>query len=1080
MWIVKIALERPLTFIVLALLLLILGPLAILNTPTDIFPNIDIPVVSVVWQYTGLPADDMNNRIVTGFERSLTTTVNDVEHTETQSLNGVGLVKVFFQPNVKIDMAVAQITSISQTVIKSMPAGTTPPLVIVYNASSVPILQFALSSKELSEATIFDDANQIVRTFVTAVRGAATPYPYGGKQRQIQVDLNPQAMLAHNLSPSDVVAAIGAQNLILPAGTEKIGDLEYSVRLNGSPLQIDELNNAPIRTVNGITTYIRDVAHIHDGSPPQTNIVRVNGQRAVLMSILKIGNASTLDIVDSLQKMLPTIRTAIPQNMEIHALSDQSLFVRAAISGVIREGVIAAALTGLMILLFLGSWRSTLIIAISIPLSILASIIALSALGETINIMTLGGLALAVGILVDDATVTIENINSHLEEGKEVYDAIMEGAHQIAVPALVSTLSICIVFVPIFFLGGVAKYLFAPLAEAVVFAMLASYVLSRTLVPTLSLYWLKKHEHNQAPKGMLGRFQAGFERRFESTRNSYRGALETAEKHRGLFAILFFSSCALSVALLVPWLGRDFFPYVDGGQIKLHFRAQTGLRIEETARLADGVENVIRQTIPAKELTSIVDTLGLPYSGINLSYSNTGVVGTSDGDIFVSLNDDHHPTINYVRELRQRLAQHYPGVTFSFLPADIVGQILNFGAPAPIDVQVSGNNTAAAIKVANDLYGQLKHVAGLVDLRLQQAQNLPQINVNVDRTRASLVGLTQQDVASNLLTALAGSSQVSPTYWVDPKTGISYTIATQAPQYRLDTLQALKTLPVTSDSTTNTASAPSTATGTSGMAGQTLEDVATFSRSAGSAVVTHYSTRPTMDLYAGVDRTDLGSVAADVQRIVDGYKKQLPRGVNVDVRGQVVTMAQSYRGLIGGLAFAIILVYLLIVVNFQSWVDPLIIIAALPAALAGLVWMLFLTGTALSVPALMGAIMCMGVATANSILVISFARERMDHHNDAVKAAIEAGFARFRPVLMTAFAMIIGMVPMALGLGEGGEQNAPLGRAVIGGLAMATVATLFFVPTVFSILHRTATVPEKHESNQTTPAPGLIPGAAHA
>jgi multidrug efflux pump subunit AcrB len=1054
MWIVKIALERPLTFIVLALLLLILGPLAILNTPTDIFPNIDIPVVSVVWQYTGLPADDMNNRIVTGFERSLTTTVNDVEHTETQSLNGVGLVKVFFQPNVKIDMAVAQITSISQTVIKSMPAGTTPPLVIVYNASSVPILQFALSSKELSEATIFDDANQIVRTFVTAVRGAATPYPYGGKQRQIQVDLNPQAMLAHNLSPSDVVAAIGAQNLILPAGTEKIGDLEYSVRLNGSPQQIDELNNAPIRTVNGITTYIRDVAHIHDGSPPQTNIVRVNGQRAVLMSILKIGNASTLDIVDSLQKMLPTIRTAIPQNMEIHALSDQSLFVRAAISGVIREGVIAAALTGLMILLFLGSWRSTLIIAISIPLSILASIIALSALGETINIMTLGGLALAVGILVDDATVTIENINSHLEEGKEVYDAIMEGAHQIAVPALVSTLSICIVFVPIFFLGGVAKYLFAPLAEAVVFAMLASYVLSRTLVPTLSLYWLKKHEHNQAPKGMLGRFQAGFERRFESTRNSYRGALETAEKHRGLFAILFFSSCALSVALLVPWLGRDFFPYVDGGQIKLHFRAQTGLRIEETARLADGVENVIRQTIPAKELTSIVDTLGLPYSGINLSYSNTGVVGTSDGDIFVSLNDDHHPTLNYVRELRQRLAQHYPGVTFSFLPADIVGQILNFGAPAPIDVQVSGNNTAAAIKVANDLYGQLKHVAGLVDLRLQQAQNLPQINVNVDRTRASLVGLTQQDVASNLLTALAGSSQVSPTYWVDPKTGISYTIATQAPQYRLDTLQALKTLPVTSDSTPNTASAPSTATGTSGMAGQTLEDVATFSRSAGSAVVTHYSTRPTMDLYAGVDRTDLGSVAADVQRIVDGYSKHLPRGVNVDVRGQVVTMAQSYRGLIGGLAFAIILVYLLIVVNFQSWIDPLIIIAALPAALAGLVWMLFLTGTALSVPALMGAIMCMGVATANSILVISFARERLDHHNDAVKAAIEAGFARFRPVLMTAFAMIIGMVPMALGLGEGGEQNAPLGRAVIGGLLLATAATLFFVPTFFSLLHR--------------------------
>jgi multidrug efflux pump subunit AcrB len=1053
MWIVKIALERPLTFIVLALLLLILGPLAILRTPTDIFPNIDIPVVSVVWQYTGLPADDMNNRIVTGFERSLTTTVNDVEHTETQSLNGVGLVKVFFQPNVKIDMAVAQITSISQTVIKSMPAGTTPPLVIVYSASSVPILQFALSSKELSESTIFDDANQIVRTFVTGVRGAATPYPYGGKQRQIQVDLNPQALLAHGLSPSDVVTAIGQQNLILPAGTEKIGDLEYSVKLNGSPQQIDDLNNAPIRTVNGITTYIRDVAHIHDGSPPQTNIVRVDGQRAVLMSILKIGNASTLDIVGSLRGMLPKIRAAIPPNLQIHAISDQSLFVRAAISGVIREGGIAAALTGLMILLFLGSWRSTLIIAISIPLSILASIIALSAMGETINIMTLGGLALAVGILVDDATVTIENINSHLEEGKEVYEAIMEGAQQIAVPALVSTLSICIVFVPIFFLGGVAKYLFAPLAEAVVFAMLASYVLSRTLVPTLSLYWLKKHAHGeQASSGVLGRFQQGFERRFERIRESYRNALETAEKHRGMFAILFFGGCALSVALLVPWLGRDFFPYVDGGQIKLHFRAETGLRIEETARLADGIEDVIRQTIPKSELVNIVDTLGLPYSGINLSYSNTGVVGTSDGDVFVSLGDDHHPTIDYVRTLRQRLAQRYPGVTFSFLPADMVGQILNFGSPAPIDVQVSGRDPEVTAKIANELYGQLKRVPGLVDLRLQQALNLPQINVNVDRTRASLVGLTQQDVASNLLTALAGSSQVSPTYWVDPKTGISYSIATQAPQYQLDTLQALQTLPITSTGASPPAAASSI--GTSGMSSQILESLASFSRSAGPAIVTHYSTIPTMDLYAAVDRTDLGSVAADVQRIVDNYSKHLPRGVDINVRGQVQTMAESYRGLIGGLAFAIVLVYLLIVVNFQSWLDPMIIIAALPAALAGLVWMLFLTGTPLSVPALMGAIMCMGVATANSILVISFARERLDHHDDPVRAAIEAGFARFRPVLMTAFAMIIGMVPMALGMGEGGEQNAPLGRAVIGGLLLATAATLFFVPTFFSLIHR--------------------------
>ncbi|HKT30173.1 efflux RND transporter permease subunit [Dyella sp.] len=1050
MWIVKIALERPLTFIVLALLLLILGPLAILRTPVDIFPNIDIPVVSVVWRYTGLPAEDMNNRIVSGYERALTTTVNDIEHTETQSLNGIGLVKVYFQPNVKIDMAVAQVTAISQTVLGGLPQGTNPPLILVYNASTVPILQFALSSKELSEAAIFDNANQTVRTFITSVRGAATPYPYGGKQRQVQVDINPQALLAHGLSPSDVVAAIGAQNLILPAGTEKIGATEYSVKLNGSPLQVDELNNAPIRTVNGVTTYIRDVAYVHDGSPPQTNVVRVNGQRAVLMSILKIGDASTLDIVDSLQHSLPAIRAAIPPNLEIHSLSDQSLFVRAAIAGVIREGVIAAGLTGLMILLFLGSWRSTLIIAISIPLSILASIIALSALGQTINIMTLGGLALAVGILVDDATVTIENINSHLEEGKEVYDAIMEGAHQIAVPAFVSTLSICIVFVPIFFLGGVAKYLFAPLAEAVVFAMLASYVLSRTLVPTLSLYWLKKHNHNKQASGPMGRFQLAFERHFERLRDGYRGALETTERHRGLFAILFFASCALSVGLLVPWLGRDFFPYVDGGQIKLHFRAPVGLRIEETARLADGIEGVIRDTIPKQELASIVDTLGIPYSGINLSYSNTGVVGTSDGDVFVTLNEDHHPTIDYVRSLRRQLAQKYPGVIFSFLPADIVGQILNFGAPAPIDVQVSSHDANASAQVAKELYGDLLKIPGLVDLRIQQALNLPQINVDVDRTRASLVGLTTQDVASNLLTALAGSSQVNPTFWVDPKTGISYSIATQTPQYRMDSLQALKNLPIHSASGNSAASGSSSGSTIS----QTLQNLADFSRSEGPAIVTHYSTRPTMDLYASVDRTDLGTVAGDVQRVIDEHSKHLPRDVNINLRGQTQTMQSSYRGLLGGLLFAIVLVYLLIVVNFQSWLDPLIIIAGLPAALAGLVWMLFLTGTTLSVPALMGAIMCMGVATANSILVISFARERLAHHGDPVQAAVEAGFQRFRPVLMTALAMIIGMVPMALGMGEGGEQNAPLGRAVIGGLVLATAATLFFVPTFFSLLHR--------------------------
>ena len=888
---------------------------------------------------------------------------------------------------------------------------------------------------------------------LATVEGAAIPSPYGGKVPQIQIDLDQHALQSHGLSAQDVVAALAQQNLITPVGTEKVGMFEWNVALNDAPRQYAELEDLPIKRAGGTIVYMRDVAHVRNGSPPQTNIVRVNGQRAVLMSILKIGDASTLDIVDSLQGMLPAIRAAIPKELDIHSLSDQSLFVRAAISGVIREGAIAAGLTGLMILLFLGSWRSTLIIAISIPLSILASIIALSALGETINIMTLGGLALAVGILVDDATVTIENINSHLEEGKEVYDAIMEGAHQIAVPALVSTLSICIVFVPIFFLGGVAKYLFAPLAEAVVFAMMASYVLSRTLVPTLSLYWLQKHDHDAKPTGPLSRFQHGFESRFERIRNGYHGALETTEKHRGLFAILFFASCTLSVGLLVPWLGRDFFPYVDGGQIKLHFRAPTGLRIEETARLADGIEGVIRQTIPKEELTSIVDTLGLPYSGINLSYSNTGVIGTSDGDIFVTLGEDHHPTIDYVRSLRDQLKQKYPSVVFSFLPADIVGQILNFGAPAPIDVQVSSHDPNASIKIAKELYGDLVKVPGLVDVRIQQAQNLPQINVNVDRTRASIVDLTTNDVASNLLTALAGSTQVNPTFWVDPKTGISYSLATQAPQYRLDTLQALKNLPITSLTGAVPASS-STAGSNPGAPSQILANVASFGRSFGPAVVSHYSTRPLIDIYGSVDRTDLGSVAADVQRIVDQHSKNLPRDLNIDIRGQVKTMQASYAGLLGGLAFAIILVYLLIVVNFQSWIDPLIVIAALPAALAGLVWMLFLTHTPLSVPALMGAIMCMGVATANSILLISFARERLDHHDDPVKAALEAGYQRFRPVLMTALAMIIGMVPMALGLGEGGEQNAPLGRAVIGGLLLATAATLFFVPTFFSLLHR--------------------------
>ncbi len=1050
MWIVRIALQRPYTFIVLAVAIVLLGVFTIMRTATDIFPNIDIPVVSVVWSYTGLPPEDMANRIVSFSERTAQTVVNDVEHTESQSLTGIAVVKYFFQPHVNEDLAFAQITGVSQTQLRFAPPGMTPPFVLAYNASSVPIIQLALTSPTLSEAQIFDFGNNFIRTGLATVRGASLPFPYGGKQRQVQVDIDPVALRAQGLSAQDVTNAIGAQNLIIPSGTEKIGDTEYFVKLNSSPLKVDELNDLPIKAVSRGLVYVRDVAHVHDGAAPQTNLVRVDGQRAVLMSVLKTGNASTLDIIDQIHHLLGGIQAGLPPELHVAALGDQSLFVRAAVDGVIREGIIAAALTGLMILLFLGSWRSTLIITISIPLSVLTSIICLSALGETINIMTLGGLALAVGILVDDATVAIENINWHLEQGKEVESAILDGAQQIAMPALVSTLCICIVFVPMFLLGGVARYLFVPMAEAVVFAMLASYVLSRTLVPTLAKYWLRMHAtiHDATSRqNALIHFQGGFERRFAKLRDDYHALLMATLNQRAIFAIGFMAFGAASF-LLVPWLGQDFFPTVDAGQIKLHVRAPTGTRIEDTAALCDRIETMIRANIPDREIVNIVDNIGLPYSGINLSYSTSAPVGPGDADIMITLAEGHRPTAGYVRVLRDVLNRSFPSTTFAFLPADIVSQILNFGLPSPLDVQITGNNVGANRVFANALLAKLRSIPGAVDLRIQQAFDYPQIDVRVDRSNAQQLGFAQRDVASNLLISLSGSFQSSPTFWVDPKNGVQYNIATQAPQYRLQSLTDLAMTPVTNGNGGNT---------------QLLGNLATFGRSVGPAVVSHYNVKPTIDIFGAVDGTDLGTVASAVRDAVAAAQPNLPKGSEVIVRGQVETMHSSFHGLLLGLCGAIVLIYLLIVVNFQSWLDPLIIISALPAALSGIVWMLFATHTTISVPALTGAIMCMGVATANSILVVSFARERMNAGDDAATAALAAGYTRFRPVLMTALAMIIGMVPMSLGIGEGGEQNAPLGRAVIGGLMFATIATLLFVPTVFSLFHgRRGSIPARH------------------
>ncbi len=1042
MWIVRVALDRPYTFIVLAILILIVSPVVISRMPTDIFPNIDIPVVAADWTYTGMSPEEFEGRIVSSYERTLSTTVNDIEHIESQTLNGMAVIKIFFQPNVNVTTAIAQVTAISQTVLKSMPPGMNPPLVMNYNASTVPILQLSLSSNRLPEQELTDLGMNFMRSQLATVPGAAVPWPYGGKTPAIMIDLNPALLQAKGLSPQDVVSAVSLQNLILPAGTSKIGQFEYDVDMNGSPSTMNELADLPLRAVNGTTIYVRDVGSVRHGFAPQTNIVRQDGLRGSLLTVYKAGSASTLDIVNGVRKLLPTIKSALPDDLKIEPLADQSIFVRAAISGVVREAIIAACLTGAMILLFLGSWRSTLIIAISIPLSILSSILVLSALHETINIMTLGGLALAVGILVDDATVTIENIERYLEQGRPLQQSIFEGAAQISVPALVSTLCICIVFLPMFFLGGVPKYLFVPLAEAVVFAMLASYILSRTLVPTLAKYLLKAH--HGASKGSrwnpFAAFQRWFERGFQGLRDGYAGLLASTVRHARLVVPAFVAAC-LAAFLLVPWLGQDFFPQVDTGQFRLHMRVRTGTRIEETARVADQVENSIRAGIPKTELAGILDNIGLPYSTINLTYSNSSPIGPEDADILVTLSEGHRPTAEYVRALSKTLPREYPATQFSFLPADMVSQILNFGLPAPVDVQVVGPNIQANREFADNLLRDMRQVPGAADLRIQQAFDHPKFHIEVDRTKAVESGFTQRDIANSLLVSLSGSLQTTPSFWLDPKNGVSYSLVTQTPQYRIQTMRDLQSIPI------NSQGAPRQ---------EILADVAAIHRTEEMGVVSHYNVQRVVDIYGSVRDRDLGAVGRDLQRVVDAHRKELPRGSQINVRGQLATMQASYRGLLGGLAFSIVLVYLLIVVNFQSWLDPFIIVTALPAALAGIVLFLFLTGTTLSVPALMGAIMCMGVATANSILVVSFAKERLAETGEPLRSAIEAGATRFRPVLMTALAMIIGMVPMALGLGEGGEQNAPLGRAVIGGLICATFATLFLVPGVFSVFHRRA------------------------
>lgn len=1040
---VALALRRPYTFIVMALLIVLATPLTLKNMATDIFPEINIPVVSIIWNYNGLSAQEMGARIAAQNERGLTTVVSDIEHIESQSLAGVAVIKVFFQPKANIQNGIAQVVASVQSQLRQLPPGITPPLVIKYSASSIPVMQLALSSPTLPEQTVFDAAVQTLRPQLITIPGVAVPFPYGGKTRLISVDLDTPALQARGLSPVDVVNAINTQNLILPSGTAKFGGTEYAVKINGSPEAVAGLNELPVRTANGATIYLKDVANVRDGFSPQTNVVRQDGARGVLLSILKNGGASTLDIVDNLRKLLPTAAQTLPEDLKITPLFDQSLFVKAAVTGVISEALIAAGLTAAMVLLFLGNWRSTLIIGLTIPLSIMAAILMLAAMGETLNLMTLGGLALSVGILVDQAIVTIENIERHLHLGKPLHDAIIVGAGEIGVPAFVATLCICIVFVPMFFLSGVARFLFVPLAEAVVFAMAASYLLSRTLVPTLVMLLMGRHAQvDSARQSLLQRLYRAFDNRFERVRRGYTLVLSSLLAHRRRFALGFLGFCVLS-CLLYPFLGRDFFPNVDGGQIRLHMRMPTGTRIEETARAADEVERTIRTLIPASELETILDNLGVPNSGINLSYSNAGTIGTLDGELLMALKQGHRPTEQLVAMLREELPRRFPGIEFFFQPADIVTQILNFGLPAAIDVQFTGPNMEANARLAADLTKQIRQIPGAVDAHVHQRLDGPSLDLRMDRTRLQQFGLSAANVGQNLLIALSGSSQTQPAFWLNPANGVVYNIAVQSPQYQVDSLDALLNIPVGSGANATTSTPP-----------QLLGNLVDVQAGRQMAVASRYNISPAIDVYVGVQGTDLASVAGQVSALVEQIRPRLPRGSQVVIRGQVETMQASFIGLGVGLAMAIVLVYLLVVVNFQSWIDAAIIIAALPAALAGIAWMLFITGTTLSVPALTGAIMTMGVATANSILIVAFARQRKEDGATPLAAALEAGSTRIRPVLMTALAMIIGMIPMALGLGEGAEQNAPLGRAVIGGLMLATVSTLFFVPVVFAGVHQ--------------------------
>jgi CzcA family heavy metal efflux pump len=1037
MWIVRLALRRPYTFVVLALVVVVLGIVTILRMPTDIFPEINIPVVSVIWQYGGMGPDDMANRVVTLSERGATTTVNDIEHIESQSLNGFGAIKLFFHPGAKAEAAVAQLTALNTGILRVLPPGITPPSIIQYSASNVPILQLIVSSSSLSEAELFDYGMNFIRTQLATIQGASLPIPYGGKPRQIMVDIDPAALYAKGLSPADISTALNAQNLILPAGTAKMGDREYNVRLNSSPDAVAALNDLPVREANGAVVYMRDVAQVHDGFAVQTNMVRRNGERSALLTVLKSGGASTLDIVSRVRAALPRVAATLPPELKITPVFDQSLFVRAALNGVVREAGLAALLTALMILVFLGSWRSTLIVALSIPLSILCSMVVLALAGQTLNVMTLGGLALAVGILVDDATVEIENIHRNLGQGKPLVKAILDGAQQIAVPAFVSTLAICIVFVPVAFLTGAARSLFMPLGMAVVFAMLASYLLSRTLVPTLVQYLLRG-EAGHEPGADAGGLHGAFNRGFEQVRQHYIGALEWTLGHRGTVLAAFVLLLAASAAL-VPLIGEDFFPRVDAGQFRLHVRARPGTRIEETERVFDRVEQAIRARV---ESASIIDNIGLPFIGVNLAYSDNATIGSSDGEILVSLDDAHRGrTWDVVRELRRDLPREFPDVTFFFQPSDIVNQILNFGLPAPIDLQIVGRNLEANYRIAREIEGQIARIPGAADVHLHQVMDVPELRVNVDRARAQQLGLTQRDVATSMLVSLSSSSQMAPNFWLNPANGVSYAVAVQTPQSRIDSVPALGNTPIPAPGQPNP---------------QLLSNIASMERRTAMSVVSHHNVQPVVDVYVNVQDRDLGAVARDIEQVLAPIQAKLPRGSSLVMRGQIDSMRSSFVGLGFGLVFAMLLVYFLMVINFQSWLDPFIIMTALPGALAGIVWMLFVTQTTINVPSLMGAIMSIGVATANSVLLVTFANEQRLHGKNAIDAALAAGFTRLRPVLMTALAMIIGMLPMALAFGEGAEQNAPLGRAVIGGLIVATAATLLVVPVVYSLLRHQA------------------------